>query len=325
MRLKGIMNKCMWIMLVILMSFLMIQAGQVASENIWIEGDPTFHYYIALFWEILTGIAVLMPVWLLTLLGLVRSFLGENWFPFAEKIPVWVTKIVLAAATILLVGVLVAEKIYLEYTADPFWLQDTVEERFYGWQIVFTWVLFYGMLLYIEQWCIRRNDSRKSIRKKQVWVTVTLFMTQMVLSSLGGVDLWYIPLEWVGDMNSLEDYNLWWFSLYMAVFFLPLWFFAVRKTVRLFMNNTKWLALTPIIPKKITALIALILTGLMVWQIQESRSDRAMILSFDVPEYLEAAATGHTFQALIWGLALFYTLCLLVKQFKATRRTKREQ
>lgn len=325
MRLKGIMSKCIWVMLVVLMSFLMIQAGQAASKNIWIEGDPTFHYYVSLFLEILKGIAAILPVWLLTLLGLARSCFGENWFPFAQKIPIRVTKLILVAAAILLIGVSVAEKIYLEYTTVPFWTRDTVEESFREWQGVFAWTLFYGILLYMEQWCIRRNDSRQMIRKKQLWVVVTIFLAYLIVVFIGGVDLWYTPLERVGDLNSLEDYELWWFSLYSAVFVLPLWFFSARKMIRLFKNNEQWLTLSTIIPKKITALIALTLAGLMVWQIQESRSDRAMIPSFDVPEYLEAAATGHMFQALIWGLALFYSLCLLVKQLRATRRTKCEQ
>jgi len=322
MKVKEVMKKCLWGLLVILMTYLMIQAGRDASHNIWIEGDPTFRFYVALSWEILKGIAAILPVWLLSVLGLARSCFGENWFPFAQKIPIRVTKMILVTAMILLIGVSVAEKVYSEYTAVPFWVRDTVEESFGRWQGAFVWMLFYGMLLYIEQWCIRRNDSRQMIRKKQLWVVVTIFLAYLIVIFIGGVDLWYTPLERVGDLNSLEDYDLWWFSLYSAVFVLPLWLLSMRKMIRLFKNNEQWLTISTIIPKKFTALTALALTGLMVWQIQESRSDRARIPSFDVPEYLEAAATGHTFQALICGLALFYTLCLLVKQIRLTHKVK---
>lgn len=325
MKIKEILKKCMWGLLVLLLTYLMIQAGKDASDNIWIEGDPTFHYYVALSWEILKGIAAILPVWLLSLLGLARSCFGENWFPFAEKIPVRVTKSVMATTAILWAGVAVAGAIYLEQTQDSYAIRYRMENRFDGWRTTFALILFYGILLYIEQWSIQRNCSRQNIRKKQALITVTLFLTLLIQYSVGGVKLWYIPLSYVDSLNRLEDYFLWWFSLYIAVAILPLWFFSARKTVRVFKDNAHWLTLSSIIPKKITALIALVATGLMVWQIQESRSDRALIPSFDVPEYLEAAATGHTFQALIWGMALFYALCLLVKQLRAARRTKREQ
>lgn len=324
MKVKDILKKCMWGLFVLLITYLMILAGKDASGNVWSEGNPTFRYYVSLLWEILMGIAVFVPVWLLALLGLVRCYLGENWFPFAKKIPVRVTKTVMAVSAILMVCVLAAEKIYLTYASYPFWERYTIEECFDGWQTLFAWTLFYGMLLYIEQWCIRRNDSRQIIRKKQIWVTVTLFLTWFILFELSCVELWYTPLERVGDLNTLEDYDLWWFSLYAAVFFLPLWFFSARKTVRLFKRDEQWLMLTTIISKKITALIALVATGLMVWQLRESSSDRARIPFFDIPEYLEASATGHMVQAMIWGLLLFYTICLLIKQIRLVRREKCE-
>ena len=93
---------------------------------------------------------------------------------------------------------------------------------------------------------------------------MTIFLSYLIVTFLGCVDLWYIPLSRVDSPNNLEDYHLWWFSLYSAVFFLPLWFFSARKTVRLFMDNTQWLTLTTILPKKITVLIALAATGLVV-------------------------------------------------------------
>jgi len=303
----------------------MIQAGRDASHNIWIEGDPTFRFYVALFWEILKGIAAILPVWLLSVLGLARSCFGENWFPFAQKIPIRATKWILAAAVILLIGVSVAEKVYLEYTTVPFWVRDTVKESFGQWQSAFLWTLFYGMLLYIEQWCIRRNESRQIIRKKQLWVTVTIVLTYLIVVFLDGVNLWYIPLSHVDCPNDLEDYYLWWFSLYNAVLFLPFWFFSARKTVRLFKSNPQWLTLTTVIPRTITVLIALTATGFMIQQIQECRYWNDWTEFADLPEYGEAAAMGHTFQAMMWGLLLFYMICLFVKQIRAARRAKCEQ
>lgn len=317
MKVKEVMKKCLWGLLVILMTYLMIQAGRDASHNIWIEGDPTFRFYVALSREILKGIAAILPVWLLSLLGLARSFFGENWFPFAQKIPIRVTKWIMAAAVILLIGVSFAEKVYLEHTTVPFWALDTVAENFDQWQSAFIWTLFYGMLLYIEQWCIRRNESRQMIRKKQIWVTVTIFLMWLILLELSCVDLWYISLSHVDCPNDLEDYYLWWFSLYNAVFFFPLWFFSARKAVRLFKDNPQWLALTTIIPKTITVLIALVATGFMVQQKQECRYWNEWTEFADLPEYGEAAAMGHTFQAMMWGLLLFYMICLLVKQIRS--------
>lgn len=322
MEVKEFLKKCMWGLLVLLMTYLMIQAGKDASDNIWIEGNPTFRFYVALSWEILKGIAAILPVWLLSILGLGRSCFGENWFPFTQKIPIRVTKMILSSAVILLIGVSVAEYVYLAYSTDPIWDQYTVEETFGEWQGAFVWMLFYGMLLYIEQWCIRRNESRQMIRKKQLWVTVTIFMAYLIVTSLGGVDLWYISLSHVDCPNDLEDYYLWWFSLYTAVFFLPLWFFSARKTVQLFKNDTQWMILTTIIPKTITVLIAVTATCFMIQQVQECRYWNEWSEFADLPEYGEAAAMGHTFQAMMWGLLLFYMICLFVKQIRAPRRTK---
>lgn len=322
MKAKGILKKCMWGLLVILMTYLMVQAGKDASNSIWIEGDPTFCFYIALSWEILNGISGILPVWLLSLLGLARSCFGENWFPFEQKLPIRVTKMILVTAMILLIGVSVAEFVYSEYTTDPIWDQYKVEESIEKWQSAFVWILLYGLLLYLEQWCIRRNESRQMIRKKQVWVTVTIIMTYLIVTALGGVDLWYIPLSHVDSPNNLEDYYLWWFSLYSAVFFLPFWFFSARKTVRVFKDNTQWLTLTTVIPKTITVLIALAATGFMAQQIQECRYWKKWTEFADLPEYGEAATMGHSFQAMMWGLLLFYMICLFVKQIRAARRMK---
>lgn len=39
MKVKETLKKCMWGLLVLLITYLMIQAGKDASDNIWIEGD----------------------------------------------------------------------------------------------------------------------------------------------------------------------------------------------------------------------------------------------------------------------------------------------
>lgn len=321
---KGILKKCLWLMLVILISFLMIWKYQTVAENIRNYLEPSSGYYASLFRETLKEVAVLLPIWLLSLLGLARSFLGENWFPVAEKIPVRLTKLVLAMAVILLIGVSVAGAVYPEYTEDSYQIQRVMETRFERWETVIEWTLFYGILLYIEQWCIQKNCSWKDIRKKQAWTTVTLFIMWLIRFELECVDLWYIPLSRVDDPNAVEDYLLWWFSLYLAVFCLPLWFFSARKTIRLFKNNPQWMTLSMIIPKKVTALIALASTGFMIAQIRESRYWNEWAAIADVPEYGEAAATGHTVQALMWGLALIYMSCLLVKQMRSSHRRKSE-
>lgn len=43
----------------------------------------------------------------------------------------------------------------------------------------------------------------------------------------------------------------------------------------------------------------------------------------DVPEYGEAVAMKYTFQAMMWGLLLFYAICLLIKQIRTGWRAKR--
>ena len=113
--------------------------------------------------------------------------------------------------------------------------------------------------------------------------------------------------------------------MYSAVFLLPFLFISARRAIRLFKDNTQWLTLSAIVPKKITLLVALVSTGFMVEQIQESCYWNEWAEIADVPEYGEAAALGHTFQALMWGLAFFYTICLLIKQILAVRREKREK
>lgn len=320
---KEIIKKSLWIVLVIFVSFLMIQEGKTASAHIRIDIESTFQYCVSLLWEILNGIAVLLPVWLLSLLGLARSFLGENWFPFAEKIPMRVTKIIMVISVILLIGVTVAGTFYSEYSDAPYYVQYAMENRLERLQTVSAWALFYSILLYVEQWCIQRNYGRQKIRKKQKWVTVIIFLTWLILLELSCVNLWYIPLRSVDCPNNLEDYYLWWFSLYLAVFFSLPWFFAVRKTVRLFKNNAQWLTLSSVIPKKFTVLVALLVSGVLVWEIREWRFDSAFFSKCDLPEYADAVALEHLFRTMIWGLIVIYMFCLLVKQIRSSQKMHR--
>ena len=316
-----IMKKCIWFALVILMSWVLILEGKAIVDMILDYPDLTVGDYDLLDWTLQKLIVFHLPIWFLVLLGLIRSFLGGNWFPFAERIPVSVTKTVMAAAAILWVGLAVFSAVYLRQIQKSYDLYFRMESVFSRWRTVFPVILYYSVLLYIEQWSIQRNCSRQDTRKIQVWITVTLFLTCLIAVFVGGVGLGYIPLGYVDSLNRLEDYYLWWFYLYLAVFLLPLWFFSARKTVRLLRGDAQWLTLSTILPKKMTAWIALILTGLMVWQIQEGRYYGA--LTMDVPEYAEAAAMGHMYQAMLWGLALFYMLCLLVRQIRSAHKVKR--
>lgn len=325
MKFKNYLKKLLWVLLVVMVSGLMVWRFHIASESVRIYQEPDFDYYFSLFGEILKEAAVLLPIWLLCLLGLARSFLGESWFLFAEKIPMRATKLILVVTVPLLISVAVAGALYSEYTNDSYAIQYMLENRFEAWKSTLAWILFYGILLYIEQYGIRRNCGHKIIRKQQTWVAVSIALIWMILFEFSCVDLWYIPLNYVGSPNTLEDYYLWWFSLYSAVFLLPFLFFSVRKVTRLFKNDDQWLTLSMIVPKKITALFALVEAGLIVWQVQESQYWNEWAEIADVPEYGEAAALGHTFQALMWGLALFYTICLLIKQILAVRRVKRKK
>lgn len=315
----------MWIVLVMLLSLLMIQAGRDASDNIWIEGKPTFRYYVALSWEILKGVAAVLPVWLLSLLGLARSFLGETWLPIAQKIPVRVTKIVAAVSATLMVGVTVVSAVCTECFEAPYRIQNAMKTNLEGWQTAFAWILFYSIVLYVEQRCILRKYSKLHTRKVQAWVTAASVLTLIIALELSCVALWYIPLGHVDSPNTLEDYYLWWSALYSAVFILPLWFFCVRKAVRLFRNEEQWLALSNIIPERLTLGIVLLLMGMMARQVQQCRSCSAWLPHCEVPEYAEAAVMAHRYQAMMWGLALFYMVCLLVKQLRAVCRAKRKR
>lgn len=323
MKLKNYLKILLWVLLVAVVSGLMVWRFHIASESVRIYQEPNFDYYASLFWEILKELAILLPIWLLCLLGLARSFLGENWFPFAAKIPVQATKLIMVITASLLVCVAIASALYMEYTNDIYAIRSMIEYRFEAWRSTLAWVLFYDILLYIEQRGIQRNCGRKIIRKQQTWATMTIALIWMILFELSCVDLWHIPLNYVDSPNTLEDYYLWWFSLYSAFFLLPFLFFSARRAIRSFKDNTQWLTLSAIVPKKITLLSALVSTGFMVKQIQESRYWNEWAERADVPEYGEAAALGHTFQALMWGLALFYTICLLTKQIVAVCRAKR--
>ena len=144
---KRILKRLMWIVLVATVSVIMIWRFEMALENVRIYKEPDFDYYISLFWEILKELAVLLPIWLLSLLGMARSFFGENWLPFAEKIPIRATKFALAITVPLLVCITVLGAVYSEYTDDFYIIQYMVENRFETWKTTLAWILFYCILL----------------------------------------------------------------------------------------------------------------------------------------------------------------------------------
>lgn len=324
MHIKQNFKKYIWFLPVILTTLWLIGKAQTAAADIRIFREHDFTYYRIFSWLVFKEIAVILPIWLLSLLGLVRAFLGENWFPFAQKIPVCVTRIIFVVTAVLLVGVAVAESVYTANTTDSLGIRYRMEETFQSWKTLLAWILYYTGLLYMEQWCLRRNCSRKDIRQRQFWGTITVAMTWLICGLISSADMWYIPLNQVDSANRLEDYFLWWYALYLIAFFIPLWFFAARKVIRLFRKDPRWLTLSDILPRKIVVAVALATTGLTAWQIREYCISYSWIAESELPEHAEAVATGHQFQAMIWGLVLIYALCLLGKQRKLARSKKRE-
>lgn len=94
-----------------------------------------------------------------------------------------------------------------------------------------------------------------------------------------------------------------------------------QKTIRLFKHESR-LSLSAIIPRKLTVLTALILTGFTVWQVLECRNWSALCLSSDLPERIQAGANLHLFYAMVGGLALFCTICILIRQLRAAQNEK---
>ena len=323
MGIKRNVKRCIWLTLVILMSWVLILEGKAVVDTILAHPDLTVRDYDHLDWALQKMTVFYLPIWCLALLGLLRSFLGENWFPFTERIPMSVTKAVMVVAAALWIGFAVFSAVYLKQIQKSYDLYYRMESVFSRWRTVFPVILYYAALLYIEQWCIQRKCTRQSIRKKQLWFTVTLFLTLMVLFCLGCVKLWYIPLSHVDSPNTLEDFDLWLFSLYFGVLFLLPWFLSARKTVRLF-RHEKWLSLSSLIPRKLTVLTALILTGFTAWQILECRNWRGLCLNCDYSEYAQAAGNLHLFYVMVGGLALFCTICLLIRQLRVAHKEKRQ-
>lgn len=323
MAVKCNVKRCLWLALVVLMSWVLILEGKAVVDAILAHPDLTVRDDNHLGWSLQKLVLFHLPIWCLALLGLLRSFLGENWFPIAERIPIPVTKAVMAVSAMIWVGLAVFSAVYLKQIQKSYDLYYRMESVFSRWRTVFLVVLYYAALLYMEQRCIQKKCTRQSIRKKQRWFTVTLFLTFVVLLCLGGVKLWYIPLSHVDSPNTLEDFDLWLFSLYFGVLFLLPWFLSARKTVRLF-RHEKWLSLSSLIPRKLTVLTVLILTGFTAWQILECRNWSKLLLSSDLPEYAQAAASLHLFYAMIGGLALFCTICLLIRQLRVAHKEKRQ-
>ena len=160
------------------------------------------------------------------------------------------------------------------------------------------------------------------MRKKQAWVAATVCLTLMILLALSCIAIWYIPLRRVDSLNNLEDYTLWLSMLYVLVCCLPPWFISVRKVIRLF-KNEHFLTISTVIPKKVTVLTALMLSGLDVWLIREYCECYAWIPSSEVPGYAAARASTYLFPALMCAVILFYVICLLVKQIWIARKQRK--
>lgn len=300
MRFKQSFRKYIWFLPVILTTLWLIWKARATAADI-------------------LEIAVIVPVWLLSLLGLARAFFGENWFPFAEKIPFSVTRIVFWATAVLLVGATVAGSVYTANATGSLDIRYQTEETLRSLRTLLAWVLYYTGLMYMEQWCLRRNCSRKSIRQRQLWGTITVVLTRLIWVSFSCADMWYIPQNLVDSPNRLEDYFLWWFSLCSAAFYIPLWFLAARKTIRLFRNG-QWLRLSDRIPRPVATLAALTFAGLTAWQVREIVACREWQTISEAPEHAQAMETAHEGQAFLWALALVYTLLLLRKQKKQRPR-----
>lgn len=229
------------------------------------------------------------------------------------------TRIVFVATAILLIGVTAAGSVYTANATGSLDIRYQTEETFRSLRTLLAWVLYYTGLLYMEQWCLRRNCSRKSIRQRQLWGTITVVLTRLIWVAFSCADMWYIPLNLVDSPNRLEDYFLWCYSLCSAAFCIPLWFLAARKTIRLFRND-QWLRLSDKIPGSVTTLAALIFAWLTAWQVREALVCWEWQAISEMPEHAQAMETAHEAQAFLWTLALIYTLLLLRKQRKQRPR-----
>ena len=76
----------------------LILEGKAVADTIIAHPDLTIRDYDRLDWSIQKMVVFYFPIWCLAFLGLLRSILGENCFPFAERIPISVTKAVMAAS-----------------------------------------------------------------------------------------------------------------------------------------------------------------------------------------------------------------------------------
>ena len=163
---KRNVKRCIWLTLVILMSGVLILEGIAVVDTILAHPDLTVRDYDHLDWALQKMTVFYLPIWCLALLGLLRSFLGENWFPFAQRIPMSVTKAVMVVAAALWIGFTVFSAVYWKQIQKCYDLYYRMESVFSRWRTVFPVVLYYSALLYIEQWCIQKKCSRQNIRKK---------------------------------------------------------------------------------------------------------------------------------------------------------------
>ena len=136
-------NRCLWRALVLLMSGVMILEGIAVVDAILVHPDITARDYDRLDWAFQKMIVFYLPIWCLALLGLLRSFLGENWFPFAQRIPMSVTKAVMVVAAALWIAFAVFSAVYLKQIQKSYDLYDRMESVFSSWRTVFPVVLYW--------------------------------------------------------------------------------------------------------------------------------------------------------------------------------------
>lgn len=319
---KTVLNKCLWTILTIAVSLIFFQECAAAWEQRPIHQGPSFTYFASMvpMWMPEMKQAVLFcSFWLLTLLGFVRSFLGQNWFPITEKISLRTTKRIIWITCVLLLGTVVAGAAYAEHSQAHRVIQDMAESILDGVHYLLALVLFYSVQILGEQLCQQKKCSRRDIWKMRIWITVTALLLYLICVNISCVDMWYIPLEFVDCLNELEDYYLWWFCFFNAVFCAPLCFFSARKAIRIY-KGPQWLVLSEKIPKVIAILAAVTFAGLLVWNVKEYMDCLSWRALCEVPEYADAVEMKHTFRALLSGTGLFYALYIFVKQARATKK-----
>lgn len=327
MKRTSILKKSLWSIVALAITALLVQSCYVAWPRLPDPADfsPVFYGDLVSDWVATWSTVVfLLPLWLLSLLELGKAFLGEDRFHIAEKIPLRFTKVSILVILIMLIVWSTVGAAYLNQLNLDLGTKLIVESGFLFMQEVLAVALFYSVQLLGQQYCIRKGCSRRDIWKMRFWITITALLVWFELLLLEGMDMWYAPLHYVDNLNTLEDYYLWQFCLFLVVFFLPFCFFAARKAIRI-CKGPRWLSLSEMIPRKVSGLLSLSLLGLTLWRILEYRDYTSSDRHCDVAEIVEASAMGRFFQILICGLCLFYAVCIWVKQIITKCRNRNKE